>query len=773
MMPSKNLFLGFFTAAVLAFFAAAVPAATVALNPRIDLRPLTPSEIKDYGLTNVQGASGLANVGVGQPAYLDAQVNVAFALTNIFSIAWQITNRPADSQAVLTLTSSPANSQQVKLISTLPVYEPSDRLLYQVLNRVILVPDIAGQYYVVATIVATVGTNQVTNNISQVVTAGKYMGVNTCALCHSGGIVASNIVATYTNTIHATAMSAAIDGRLGASFSARCLSCHNLGFDTNALAANGGFDDIAAQVGWTFPATLTNGNWAAMPAKLKNVANVQCENCHGAGSEHAFALGDTAKISRTFDSGACAQCHDSKPKHNIAAEWNNSVHALNTRTPSGWGRAACARCHTGGGFAGYAYALNNSIAYTTNGVDTNYTAITCAVCHDPHDATYDAQLRLPSAITLGDGSVITNAGLGGFCMNCHQSRNGSVTNSVVQYALGQQTWAGGSAFGVHDSPVGDMLEGVNGWTYGLTLPSSPHRAVISNTCLTCHMQATATNSPAYLKAGGHSFNMNYPVVSGGITNTVDMVGACVQCHGQIDSFDFPVADYDGDGVINGVQTEVQNLLNKLSTMLPGTNNVANGNYVADGLVKTSVSPRTNWPAKYLKAAYNWQFVNNDHSLGVHNAAYAVGLLKASIGDLTGDANNDGLPDAWQIQYFGSVSNPQAAPNYSAAGDGIPNWLKYALGMDPTVSGITISNGVVWANGNTIINPSKTNSIAIYTAAEIAFNTVVGKTYQIQAISAVDQSWANVGSPITGTGNTISFVVPTRQNLKQFYRVVTQ
>jgi len=195
MMPSKNLFLGFFTAAVLAFFAAATPAATVALNPRIDLRPLTPSEIKDYGLTNVQGASGLANVGVGQPAYLDAQVNVAFALTNIFSIAWQITNRPAGSQAVLTLTSSPANSQQVKLISTLPVYEPSDRLLYQVLNRVILVPDIAGQYYVVATIYATVGTNQVTNNISQVVTAGKYMGVNTCALCHSGGIVASNIVA--------------------------------------------------------------------------------------------------------------------------------------------------------------------------------------------------------------------------------------------------------------------------------------------------------------------------------------------------------------------------------------------------------------------------------------------------------------------------------------------------------------------------------------------------------------------------------------------------
>ena len=36
----------------------------------------------------------------------------------------------------------------------------------------------------------------------------------------------------------------------------------------------------------------------------------------------------------------------------------------------------------------------------------------------------------------------------------------------------------------------------------------------------------------------------------------------------------------------------------------------------------------------LEAAYNWAFVKEDKSLGVHNTAYAVGLLKASIADLT-------------------------------------------------------------------------------------------------------------------------------------------
>ena len=94
---------------------------------------------------------------------------------------------------------------------------------------------------------------------------------------------------------------------------------------------------------------------------------------------------------------------------------------------------------------------------------------------------------------------------------------------------------------------------------------------------------------------------------------------------------------------------------------------------------SSISVKTNWPTKFLNAAWNWQFVDVEGSMGVHNAPYAVGVLKASIADLTGDANKDGLSDSWQIQYFGSASAPNAGPNASPAGDGIPNWLKYGLG----------------------------------------------------------------------------------------------
>ena len=132
---------------------------------------------------------------------------------------------------------------------------------------------------------------------------------------------------------------------------------------------------------------------------------------------------------------------------------------------------------------------------------------------------------------------------------------------------------------------------------------------------------------------------------------------------------------------SGVQTEVQILLNQLSTLLP------NSSGVVDGTVKTSLSVKTNWTQAQLKAAYNWQFVANDGSLGVHNAPFATGLLKASIANLTGVSVAGGLPDAWEIQYFGSITNANGAPNAVGAA-GIPNWLEYALGVNPNVAGVS-------------------------------------------------------------------------------------
>jgi hypothetical protein len=318
-----------------------------------------------------------------------------------------------------------------------------------------------------------------------------------------------------------------------------------------------------------------------------------------------------------------------------------------------------------------------------------------------------------------------------------------------------------------------MLEGVNGYTYGKEIPSSAHRSVVKDACVTCHMQTLASTNAGFTMAGGHTFSMTYNKVMEGVTHSVEVTDVCTQCHGEIEEFSLARDDYDGNGVIEGVQDEVQHLLNKLNALMPNSTYQSNSAaYVGDGIVKTSLSVKTNWPAKFLQGAWNWQFVNNDGSKGIHNAAYAVGLLKSSIADLTGDSNNDNLPDSWQVQYFGSPNDPKAAPGASPAGDGIPNWLKYSLGLDPTIKATTMPDGVVWANGKNVApNSGETNAIAIYTAAEVAFDTEVGKTYQIQSVSSMSESWQNVGDPIVGTGSRMSYVTPTRTKVQQFYRVM--
>ncbi len=103
-----------------------------------------------------------------------------------------------------------------------------------------------------------------------------------------------------------------------------------------------------------------------------------------------------------------------------------------------------------------------------------------------------------------------------------------------------------------------------------------------------------------------------------------MVAVCQGCHGpDVTTFNFPLFDYNGDGVTNGCQTEVQQMLDQLSAMLPPA-----------GQPKTALTIDSTWTKPQLEAAYNWLFVTNDGSKGIHNMAYTVGLLKASIANLS-------------------------------------------------------------------------------------------------------------------------------------------
>jgi len=746
MKPMINRMSGLIMAAALIAAGALTAAqAATALDGELVLRPLTANDQATYGLTaTTEIGGGLTTVGVGTAVYPEADVNIAIAPTNIYSVTWTLTSRPIGSSAVLTNSPLGAN---------VPIYESSDRLALQVAGRAFLRPDIAGQY----TISALIATANGTTNVTQTITAASYLGVQTCELCHSGGQIAQDKWSTWVTTLHSQVFSNEIDGNAnfaGEPMRQSCLQCHTTGYDVNSNAVDGGFYNLETLTNWAIPSVLTNGNYTSFEThypSLAGLANVQCESCHGPGSIHAGLLGDTSSpnwpgISVAEDAGDCNQCHDDPTHHPYGAQWLNSVHAVTTTIPAG--NASCVGCHT-------AYGFIARIGGVTNNVNLSYLPIDCQTCHEPHGATVPTNnphmIRTLASVTLQDGTVVTNAGEGLLCMECHQAR--------VQASTYASTYH--SNFGPHHGPQADMLEGANGYTYGQVIASSDH-ASISNTCVACHMQIISSSDPAFLYAGSHTFNVSW---AGTLTNPPEsLVAACQQCHGgTLTNFNFPVENFDGYSIDQGVQTQVQNLMNQLALLLPGGEaNVANN----------SVSPSASWTAPQLEAAYNYIFVQNDGSMGVHNTAYAVGLLQASIANLTGSSTAGGLPDAWTVEYFGSITNPAAAANAINNTNGVPNWMMYALGLNPTSSGITVPGGVVWENGSQLNNSATNSNIQIYTAAEVSFNTTVGATYQIQAITQLSGGWNNIGSPIAGTGNSVSYLTSTRNNPQMFFRVLT-
>ena len=111
------------------------------------------------------------------------------------------------------------------------------------------------------------------------------------------------------------------------------------------------------------------------------------------------------------------------------------------------------------------------------------------------------------------------------------------------------------------------------------------------------------------------------------------VEACANCHGALTSFDDIRAndDYDGDEVVEGVQSEVEGLLKALELALYASGVDTTGGDLAGALGDTLLSTQTQ-----REAGYNWVFIEDDKSMGIHNPFYAVQLLQQSYNHLMGE-----------------------------------------------------------------------------------------------------------------------------------------
>lgn len=278
----------------------------------------------------------------------------------------------------------------------------------------------------------------------------------------------------------------------------------------------------------------------------------------------------------------CTECHnDTTLIWSKEAQFReNSVHGTGESFVRGEG-TDCAGCHgTEGAKARIAAGLPPHDESVVGIV--NVSPFDCRTCHEIHTTYTGADWALvgggqPVKMEMTDGTF--DGGEGNLCANCHQIRNAppTVTGGNVEVTS--------SRFGTHHGVEAQMLLGEGG--LGVTGSASTHYAMVENTCVTCHLGEEADH-----------------------TYTPD-VARCQACHADAEDFD-----------INGVRTEVQGMVDELTAL-----------FVEKGMLDPEsglwVVPAT-YPEAVANAMWNYKFVTEDQSMGVHNADYTKAMLAAAL-----------------------------------------------------------------------------------------------------------------------------------------------
>lgn len=296
----------------------------------------------------------------------------------------------------------------------------------------------------------------------------------------------------------------------------------------------------------------------------------------------------------------CLECHNLTSKAAVTASYEASTHfnsnlmytgqTVYQYAGEGPGRTACTGCHSEQGYIAWQYT-GNLVYPDTNGVQSAM-PVGCITCHGSH-ATFDFEndgqdfaLRStePVALIMYDGATVLDMGdNSNQCASCHQPR----TTGPEDDGTGNFTITS-SHYGPHHGPHSTTLEGIGAYELGAGYPtpgSSTHRTGAS--CVSCHM----------VESNGHTWEV-----------TMD---ACTSCHEGATDFD-----------INGVQTDVLDLMDQLKAEMIGA---GMWDEEADHII-----PGT-YPVDQAGAFFNYAWVLDDRSNGVHNPSYIKTMLINSIG----------------------------------------------------------------------------------------------------------------------------------------------
>lgn len=543
-------------------------------------------------------------------------------------------------------------------------------------------PDVAGQYVVTVTNLTVDPAEIVTLNIY----AGEWFGAisgqdaqglpqaQNCTICHNGNLAEATFD-EWNQSGHAEIFTYEIEE--GDHYRTSCLPCHTVGYDTDV--DNGGFDDADDYQDFldAFTSNGTNfvsaeGNWETMLDEMPDtaqLANVQCENCHGPNSTslHFNEIDDPERISQSSD--VCAVCHGEPLRHGRFQQWQLSGHA-NYETAIAEGTSgSCSRCHSSNGFLEWLPVLLGDEAgdpddsVTVAWEEDDVHPITCVVCHDPHNVGTTTGVETDATVRIyGDtpeliaGFTAYGVGNAAICMTCHNSRRGLRNDDTFADTVADED----TARAPHGSAQTDVLFGQN--AYLVTVGIRGSHALVENACVECHM--TSTPPPDIL-----SYNQ------GGTNHTFFAADdICAECHSEV---------LTAGGIVDAVEGELATLQGLIEDALLDliTEQIAGGNKIdVDGEVtitdaatiadieftefrgrqgvtitfsdETSVGP-VGLPdvivldagdnelgelysvadARLPKAGWNYFLVHNDGSHGVHNPSFVFEVLSASANAL--------------------------------------------------------------------------------------------------------------------------------------------
>jgi len=116
--------------------------------------------------------------------------------------------------------------------------------------------------------------------------------------------------------------------------------------------------------------------------------------------------------------------------------------------------------------------------------------------------------------------------------------------------------------------------------------------------------------------------------------------------------------------------------------------------------------------------------------------------------------------SWRMQYFGSLNNTgNAADTANPAGDGVPNLMKYALGMNPSVNSLTGLPVTSGSSGFLKIQFNRNLSATDITYAVDASDDLKSWT-TIASLSPGSSSWSLSGASVIDSSGAVTVVDQT-------------